>query len=250
MSDRDGVNLWKQIGETLAEEIGNGEFAVGERLPASADLAGRFGVNQHTVLRAISHLQTEGLVRIERGRGTFVAETIPYRMGLRSRFEENLRELNRSPSRELLSIAEIPASAAIASALALRTGEPVTLVTILAIADGIPISLNRNYFPNARLPTIGEAFRRAAEEPGAGLATKTVLASLGVSDFKRKTIRIRGRRATQEEARHLRMPPQNDVFEVDVQNVDAEGRLVVFGQTSFCLTRVEFVWDLSDGDAV
>lgn len=243
MSERDGINLWKQISETLAEEIGSGEFTAGERLPASAELAGRFGVNQHTVLRAISHLQNEGLVRIERGRGTFVAETIPYRMGPRSRFEENLSELNRSPSRELLSISEIPASAMIASALDLRTGEPVTLVTILAIADEVPISLNSNYFPTLRLPGVEGAFRRAAEEPGADLATKVVLATLGVGDFKRKTIRIRGRRATQEEAKHLRMPPQDDVFEVDVQNVDADGQLVVFGQTSFCLTRVEFVWD-------
>ena len=59
-------------------------------------------------------------------------------MGLRTRFEENLRESNPGPSRELLSIDELPASTSVASALALTPGDPVTLVTlvtVLAIAE-------------------------------------------------------------------------------------------------------------------
>lgn len=246
--EREGVNLWRQIGEALAEEIGAGTLAPGERLPASTDLAARFGVNQHTVLRAISHLQSEGLVRIERGRGTFVADAIPYRMGERTRFEENLREQNYTPRRELLSIRNIKASAAVARALSLKTGDPVTLVTVLAIADGIPISHNQNYFPDRILPEIGEAFRSAAAKPGKDLATKSILASQGISDFRRRTVRIRGRRPTPEEARHLRMSPQDSVFEVDVVNVDAMERPIAFGQSSFCLSRVEFVWDFPNED--
>ncbi|MDQ7251060.1 phosphonate metabolism transcriptional regulator PhnF [Dongia sedimenti] len=246
--ERGGINLWKQIGETLAEEIGAGVLSPGERLPASVDLASRFGVNQHTVLRAISHLQNEGLVRIERGRGTFVADAIPYRMGQRTRFEENLREQNYTPSRELLSIRNMPASTAVAAALSIKAGDPVTLVTVLAIADGIPISHNQNYFPDKRLPGIGDAFRAAADDPKGDLATKAILASLGVADYRRRTVRIRGRQATAEEVRHLRMAPQDSVFEVDVVNVDAKERPVAFGQTSFCLSRVEFVWHFPDED--
>jgi hypothetical protein len=56
-------------------------------------------------------------------------------MGLRTRFEEDLRESNPGPSRELLSIDELPASTSVASALALTPGDPVTLVTVLAIAE-------------------------------------------------------------------------------------------------------------------
>lgn len=246
--EREGINLWKQIGETLADEIGNGALAPGERLPASVDLATRFGVNQHTVLRAISHLQSEGLVRIERGRGTYVAETIPYRMGRRDRFEENLKELNRAPSRQLLSVAEITAPPMIAGALALASGETVTLVTVLAIADEIPISLNQNYFPNSRLPGIANAYRVAAAKSAPDLATKSVLAPFHLSDFARKTIRIRGRDATPDEIRYLRMAPQDSVFEVEVVNIDGTGVPIVFGHTSFCLSRVEFFWDFADGE--
>lgn len=244
--ERDGINLWRQIGETLANEIGTGALAPGDKLPASTDLASRFGVNQHTVLRAISHLQAEGLVRVERGRGTFIADVVPYRMGRRTRFEENLKELNRAPSRQLLSLVEMPTPAAIAEGLGLKPNDPVTLASVLAIADDVPISLNQNYFANALLPGIADAYRVAAAQPVPDLATRTILAGLGIADFQRKTIRVRGRQAKAEEARHLRMSPQDSVFEVEVINVDAEGRRIVIGQTSFPLNRVEFVWNFDE----
>lgn len=245
-SEQNGINLWRQIGETLAEEIGNGEFAAGERLPPATNLAERFGVNPHTVLRAISHLQDEGLVRIERGRGTFVAETIPYRMGRKTRFEENLSELNQTPSRELVSVGEVPASKTVAGALGVREGDSVVLAVLVAIADGVPISFNRNHFPKRRFAAISEIYRREAAVEPLDLATSRILGLVGVADFQRKQIRIRGREATSEETRHLRMSPNDSVFEVDVTNVDQAGEPIVFGQTSFCMSRIEFVWDFDE----
>lgn len=246
--EREGINLWRQIGEALAEEIETGALGPGDRLPASTDLAVRFGVNQHTVLRAISHLQDEGLVRIQRGRGTFVADAIPYRLGRRTRFEENLRDLNRAPKRKLISVGDIAVPPTVAINLGLTGNEIVTLATVLAIADEVPISINNNFFSPNRLPGIGDVFRAQAARPDPDLATQSVLAGFGIIDFERRKIRIRGREATQEEARHLLMPPQGHVFEVEVLNVDAEGNPIVFGQTIFCLNRVEFVWDFAAAD--
>lgn len=246
--ERDGINLWRQIGEALAEEIETGVLGPGDRLPASVDLAMRFGVNQHTVLRAISHLQDEGLVRIQRGRGTYVADAIPYRLGRRTRFEENLRDLNRAPKRKLISVGDIAAPPAVAIGLGLAGTEVITLATVLALADEVPISINNNFFPTSRLPGIGDAYRAEAARPQPDLATQSMLAGFGITDFERRKIRIRGREATPDEGRHLRMPPQGHVFEVEVLNVDAEGHPIVFGQTIFCLNRVEFVWDFAASD--
>lgn len=246
--ERDGINLWRQIGETLAEEIETGILAAGDRLPPSTDLAGRFGVNQHTVLRAISHLQSEGLVRIERGRGTYVSDIIPYRLGRRTRFEENLRDLDRAPKRGLLSVAEIKAPPTVATNLGLQPGESVAHIIVLAIANDVPISVNNNFFAVSRLPGIAGAYKAEAARPNSDLATQSILAGFGITDFERRKIRIRGREATLDEMRHLRMPPEERVFEVEVLNVDATGKPIVFGQTSFCLSRVEFVWDFGAGD--
>lgn len=237
--------LWEEISRTIAQEIDDGVLTPGDRLPASADLAARFGVNRHTVLRAISHLQDEGFVRTERGGGIYVESAIPYRMGPRTRLEENLLELNKVPSRELISIVDtLAAPKAVAAALDLARGDPVTLVTVLGVADGVPISYNRNYFPATRLPGVADAFRAAAAAPEATLATKAVLESLGVPDFRRKTVRIRTRQADADEVRRLRMRPSESVLEVEVVNVDPGDIPVVYGATAFCGNRVEFVLDL------
>src|SRR5690242_10252648 len=135
--NRDGTSIWRQISQTLADEIDEGVLSPGQRLPASMDLAARFGVNRHTVLRAISHLQDEGLVRTERGGGIYVERAIPYRMGARTRLEENLIELNRAPSRSILSVIELAAPKPVAAALALDPGDAVVLVTVLGAADGM-----------------------------------------------------------------------------------------------------------------
>ena len=50
-------------------------------------LSERFGVNRHTVRRAISTLVEQGLLRVEQGRGTFVAEdVVEFVVGERTRF--------------------------------------------------------------------------------------------------------------------------------------------------------------------
>jgi GntR family transcriptional regulator, phosphonate transport system regulatory protein len=242
--DTDGIALWRQISKTLAQEIGDGVHAPGGRLPASADLAARFGVNRHTVLKAVSHLQDEGYVRTERGGGIYVERVIPYRMGPRSRLEENLLELNRVPGREILSMVEMPAPRAVALALAIAIGDSVTFVRVLGTADAMPISYNLNYFASNRLPGIADAFRARLGKPDADCSTARVLASLGVADFRRKTIKIRTRSPDADEARLLKMASADNVLEVNVVNVDQHDQPIVYGVTAFCGSRVEFVLDL------
>ena len=89
-----GVTIWRQIAEELEDEIASRTYAPGGRLPTEMELSARFGVNRHTVRRAIATLEDRGLVRVERGRGTFVqTDTIDYVVGRRTRFSENLRRL-------------------------------------------------------------------------------------------------------------------------------------------------------------
>jgi GntR family phosphonate transport system transcriptional regulator len=239
------VSLWRQIGESLVHEIDQGVFRPGERLPASSDLALRFGVNQHTVLRAIAHLQDEGHIRIERGRGAFVAESpIPYRMGARTRFEQNLLEVNRAPARELVTLIDLPASAAVAAALAISEGDPVTLVALIGKADEVPLSYGQNYFPTQRLPRIAEAFRMLSAGPAERFSITEALRAVGVRDFRRSRIVVRSRPPWPDEARHLRMPLNESVLDLAVTNVNARGgKPVMYATTCFCASRVEFVID-------
>jgi 2-aminoadipate transaminase len=57
--------------------IESGQWKVGERLPATRELAGTLGVNRATVAAAYELLESEGLIKGHVGRGSFVAAENP-----------------------------------------------------------------------------------------------------------------------------------------------------------------------------
>ncbi|MEL6816974.1 MAG: GntR family transcriptional regulator, partial [Cyanobacteria bacterium J06598_3] len=84
--------LYIQIAHQLRERIQDGSYKRDQQLPAEAKLAAQFGVNRHTLRQAIALLKQEGILRIERGRGTFVtAVPIRYAIGKRVRYNESLK---------------------------------------------------------------------------------------------------------------------------------------------------------------
>lgn len=61
-----------EIAAALRADIDNGIFSPGSRLPSEPQLVERFGAAQGTVRRALSVLQSEGLVEARHGAGVFV----------------------------------------------------------------------------------------------------------------------------------------------------------------------------------
>jgi GntR family transcriptional regulator len=66
------IPLYTQIASALRAEMENGAWAVGAKLPAIEELAGRFGVAPLTMRQALMTLEDEGLVRCRQGIGTIV----------------------------------------------------------------------------------------------------------------------------------------------------------------------------------
>ncbi len=240
----EGDSLWRRIGKALIGDIETGVIAPGARLPADTDLATRFGVNRHTVRRALSHLQGEGLLRSERGRGTFVVDDVlDYRLGARTRFTENLLAGARVPGRTLLSVTEMPAPAEIAEQLAILPGDPVVLAVVLGKSDGAPLSHGRNYFPSGRLPSLADHLRQALDRPTERFSITEALRRAGVPTYRRRHTRITGRMPTAEEARHLKMPASECVLETESVDVNSDNRPVNHAHTCFRSSRVQFVLD-------
>lgn len=239
----EGISMWRRIVDSIVDDINRGALAPGGRLPSAPAIAARFGVNRLTVLRALSHLESEGVVSMEQGRGTFVSRgPINYHFENRKYFEENILENRKKPSRRLISIEQAEPSPLVCAALGLRDGERVVVVTTLSEADGVPISYGPSYFPEKLLPNIGKAFEKAARGVDAILSTSAVLKKLGVRDYHRKSIRMRSRPPTTIEVERLKIPTTEHVLQTDVVNIDAEERLISFGQTAYAASRVEFVF--------
>lgn len=67
----------RRIHEHLRERIIQGELTPGTKLPGHVDLAIEYGVAPLTVRQVLAHLEMEGLVSREQGRGTFVRQALP-----------------------------------------------------------------------------------------------------------------------------------------------------------------------------
>ncbi len=233
-----GVALWKQIAEALAGEISANVLRPSERLPTEGDLATRFGVNRHTVRRAVQTLEDRGLVRVQQGRGTFVtADTLyDYRLGDRVRFTDLVARQSRRGEGELHGTRVEAASPTEAAALDLREGAPIVVLETLSRVDGLPVTLGRHCFSGVRFPTIAEVF---AEERSITRA----LRRLGVSDYTRRRTTVTARASTAEEWERLEMPRTTPILVAESVNVDPEGRPLEYGVARFAANRVQIVFE-------
>ena len=234
---QDGVALWRQIATRLQHDIGAGTYPPGGRLPTEAELSARFRVNRHTVRRALEELSRGGLVRVEQGRGSFVAEDVlEYAVEARTRFSEWIRRHNMEPSGRLLQLKETAANSHIAAGLGIRSGSRVVLLERLGFADDRPVSLSQHYFPTARLRGILEALRTAP-------TITEALKSVGVTDYLRQVTRVTARLPNAEEAQLLRMPRNRPLLVTENVNVDRAGTVVEFGLSRYPTPRVQIVFE-------
>src|SRR5262245_36495296 len=71
-----GIPLGQQIMQQIRLAIASGRLRPGEQLPSARDLATELHVNFHTVRKAYADLENEGVLRFQRGLGTFVPEQV------------------------------------------------------------------------------------------------------------------------------------------------------------------------------
>jgi GntR family phosphonate transport system transcriptional regulator len=231
----DGVSLWRQIVSRLEGAIAGGQLTAGARLPTESDLAQAFAVNRHTIRRAMEELATRGLVRVEQGRGSFVAEeVVEYPLGSRTRFSEIIRAQSREPSGRIIRIVEIQAEGRVAELLKLRRGRAVVVADRLSFANGRAITLGTHHFPAHRFSRIAGML---AENPSITAA----LAASGVPDYRRQVTRITARMPTLEEAQLLGQARTRPVLLTEAVNVDPEGIPVETSISRYAAGRTQLV---------
>ena len=224
--------IWSSIAATLTAEIAAGQYPPAARLPTEAALAARFGVNRHTVRRALAHLAEAGIVRSRRGSGVFVAAApTDYPLGRRVRFHQNLRAAGRIPGRRVLALETRAADAEEAAALKIARGAMVHVCDGLSTADEVPIAVFRSVFPAARLPGIPDHLARLGSVTAA-------LAACGVADYVRAWTRLSAEAASAVQAQHLRLAEGAPVLKSLSVNAALDGTPVEFGRTWFAGDRV------------
>lgn len=237
-----GEALWSQIAEALAGEIAAGAYRDDPRLPTETLLAARFGVNRHTIRRALLELANAGLIRTEHGRGSFAADAVlDYRIGQRPRFSEWVRGHRRTPLGRILRLEDVELAAlegeaaAVAAALEIEAGARVIVFERVGTADALAVSLSRHIFPADRVAGLLAALRAHGSVTAA-------LASIGVADYTRTWTRVSARLPDAREAGLLRMARTAPLLATESLNV-AAGRPVEYGIARYPAARVQLVFD-------
>jgi GntR family phosphonate transport system transcriptional regulator len=224
--------LWTSIRDHLADEIAKGHYAPGDRLPTEAQLAGRFGVNRHTVRRALAALSETGAVHSRRGAGVFVQHRqMPYPIGKRVRFHQNLLAAGRVPEKRILMLQTRAASPQEAEALGLPKGPACMSTRAEPVRRGahraVPVRLS------GRTPA---RMLDALRETGSVTAA---FAAHGIDDYTRAHTEITAKPADATLAAQLRLSPGAPILRSVGVNVDADrARPLEYGRTWFAGDRV------------
>lgn len=104
------LRSYKKIGSLLKQELIDGVYRIGERLPPERDLAERMNVSRTVVREAIIMLELENLVSVRKGSGVYVIN-LPTRQEESDSFYEDVGPFELLQARQLIesSIAEFAA---------------------------------------------------------------------------------------------------------------------------------------------
>jgi len=230
---------WEVVRGSLLNDIQEARMQPGDKLPNDLELAERFGVNRHTVRHAIKSMESDGVLRVVQGRGTFVAEdATTYLLSPRTRLTENLLSQGLLAHRQIIGTMTVEADVKLAEVLQLPLGDKVLRIDTLSFHDDIPRTIAHNHFPMSRTPNLLDAF----------FGTNSVsdaLKRIGIDDFSRQWTRINARLPTEREAELLQMSRSRPVFETE--NLDTQNETPIkYGENVLCAERVTFAIDFND----
>ena len=230
-----GVALWRQVADGIERGIADGTFAPGERLPGETEIAETYRVNRHTVRRALATLAERGLVRAERGSGTYVeAQRLAYPLRSRTRFSEIVGAGGREPRGQLIDASEELATRELARALGSKTGAPLIRIEALRSADRTPICISTTWLS-------AERFAGAASIFASVRSMTKLLAHYGVRDYRRGSTRITAAIVDATDAARLDLALGRPILVVDATDVDADGKPLVTKRSRFAAERIEFL---------
>ena len=205
--------LYQQIKGLILQSLQQGEWKPGEAIPSEMELAARFRVSQGTVRKAIDELAAENLVMRRQGKGTVVAthaeQHVQYRL-LKLLPDTGDARVEGPAERHIIDCKRVRASADVARALGLRTGDPMVQARRILSFSGVPTILEDIWLP-------GQAFKGLTAAQMAGYPGPTY--AMLELDFGVRMVRadekIRAVLPDVDQARLLQVSPETPLLSVE-----------------------------------
>lgn len=151
LQTNDEKPLYKQLCEIIKQDISDGRYKRGEKIPTECELCKIYSVSRNTVRKALKELTRDNLLIRKQGKGTFVSKEKITRMlsippDSRS-FTELCREVGCVPGAKVIRSIIEDATQEDLEIFNLRVGEKVIVIERIRYVDGTPVSIEVSRFP-------------------------------------------------------------------------------------------------------
>lgn len=224
--------IYLQIAKRLKEEISD-SFCTGDLVPSETELALRFGVNRHTVRRAVEELVAAGILERQQGRGTFVLDVpVDYEVNCSTRFTETVKSMGKQADDKILRKMDIPASGGVAKRLTVAQKKPVIWIESLRLADRRPLCIISHFLPRQRFPHLLDEYQ--------GGSLHEHLESVHSLKLRRRESLVTAVLPQGDDASLLGMPQNSPILRVKSINVDdRDGTPLEYSLTRFRADRIQ-----------
>jgi len=145
------IPKYLQISAWLRELIQTGRYKVGERLPSEIELSQMCGVNRNTLRQGISELTAAGILRKEKGTGTFVrapaTSELKHRLERIYSFSDMLGQSGIKAKTIVVEKGIEKADDYVARTLFLGTNKKVIAVRRIRAGNGTPYIYEESFLP-------------------------------------------------------------------------------------------------------
>lgn len=151
------IPIYHQLEEFIKQQIDQGDLKEEEAIPSEREFAERFQISRMTVRQAINNLVMDGLLKRQKGRGTFVnKKKVEQELQGMTSFTEDMVSRGMQPSSNLLSFQMIPAGKKTSLDLKIAENDLVYKIKRIRLADNAPMALETAYIPVAMVPGLTE----------------------------------------------------------------------------------------------
>jgi len=148
------TSLPQQVADSLRARMRARQWAVGEQLPTEAELVAEYGVSRATVRQAIKDLESQSLVVVQRGRGTFMADRAGIHAGMQelASISATIADMGFTPSMRYRRRTIRAATEAELQQFELQDGAEVLDIQRKILADGQTVAFSYDVLPRWAFP--------------------------------------------------------------------------------------------------
>ncbi len=225
------VPLYAQLAERFAAYIESlGDAGIGRPFASENECIRLFNVSRPTVRQAMSELTARGLVRTERGRGTFICDT-RLEHDISHIFEEDVRAARRRSEFRLLEHGFVPTTSKLDEVFGSGHGRWYRVLRLRLVSNRI-LGLEERFFPESFVPFLAEEV----------LKRDHVFTILKLCTNAKEVASLNAVHAAsldEKTARLLEVPARSEVLVRETTYLDGKDSPVMYGVVTFLADRYQ-----------